>query len=96
MRSCCLALERAYRAKSDTGLKRPHNEDRFVANPQLGLYVICDGMGGNNVGGIAGALALRTIHAYLAEAARDADLPLFGSYTVSMSAQANRLGLPPI
>ena len=62
-----------------------------MADPQLGLYVICDGMGGNNAGEIAGALAVRTIHAYLAEAARDADLPLFSSCNAAMSTQANRL-----
>jgi len=62
-----------------------------VADPQLGLYVICDGMGGNNAGEIAGALAVRTIHAYLAEASGHADLPLFGSYNAAMSAEANHL-----
>lgn len=91
MRRWRLALERSHSVKSDTGLKRPHNEDRFVADPQLGLYVICDGMGGNNAGEIAGALAVRTIHVYLAETAKDADLPFVGPYHASMSAHANRL-----
>jgi len=51
-----VAFEQLYSAKSDTGLKRRHNEDHFVADPSLGLYVVCDGMGGGNAGGIASAL----------------------------------------
>jgi PPM family protein phosphatase len=78
-------------AKSDTGLKRLHNEDRFVADPTLGLYVVCDGMGGGNAGEIASALAVKTIHAHLAEAAQHADLPLIGPCDATVSAPANRL-----
>ncbi len=78
-------------AKSDTGLKRPHNEDRFVADPPLGLYVVCDGMGGGNAGEIASALAVESIRAHLAEAARHADLPLIGPCDATVSAPANRL-----
>jgi len=86
-----LALEQTHSAKSDTGLKRRHNEDRFVVDPQLGLYVICDGMGGNNAGEIAGTLAVHTIHAHLAKAAQDADLPPIGPDNAALSDQANRL-----
>jgi protein phosphatase len=78
-------------AKSDTGLKRLHNEDRFVADPQLGLYVVCDGMGGGNAGEIASALAVEAIHAHLTEAAQHADLPLIGPWDATVSASANRL-----
>jgi protein phosphatase len=86
-----LALEHLHGAKTDTGLKRSHNEDRFVADPTLGLYVVCDGMGGGNAGEIASALAVEAIQAHLAEAARRADLPLIGPCDVTVSAQANRL-----
>jgi PPM family protein phosphatase len=78
-------------AKSDTGLKRLHNEDRFVADPPLGLYVVCDGMGGGNAGEIASALAVATIHAHLTEAAQHTDLPLIGPWDATVSAPANRL-----
>ena len=78
-------------AKSDTGLKRPHNEDRFVTDPQLGLYVVCDGMGGGNAGEIASALAVEAIRTHLAEAAQRADLPLIGSGDATVSPTANRL-----
>jgi PPM family protein phosphatase len=86
-----VALERSHSAKSDIGLKRPHNEDRFVVVPPLGLYVVCDGMGGGNAGEIASALAVEAIHAHLAEAARHTDLPLIGPCDTTVSAPANRL-----
>ena len=78
-------------AKSDTGLKRPHNEDRFVADPLLGIYVVCDGMGGGNAGEIASAIAVEAIQAHLVEAARHTDLPLIGDCDATVSAPANRL-----
>jgi serine/threonine protein phosphatase PrpC len=78
-------------AKSDTGLKRPNNEDRFVADPALGLYVVCDGMGGGNAGEVASALAVEAIHRHLAEAARHADFPMIGPCDAMVSAEGNRL-----
>jgi protein phosphatase len=78
-------------AKSDTGLKRPRNEDCFIADSPLGLYVVCDGMGGGNAGEIASTLAVETIHAHLAEAAKSPDLPLIGPFDATASAPANRL-----
>ena len=62
-----------------------------MADPSLGLYVVCDGMGGSNAGEIASALAVETIHAHLAEAARNPDLPLIGPSDATVSAPANRL-----
>ncbi|HMI39102.1 MAG TPA: protein phosphatase 2C domain-containing protein, partial [Nitrospiraceae bacterium] len=78
-------------AKSHTGLKRTHNEDCFVADPPLGLYVVCDGMGGGNAGEIASTLAVEAIQAHLAEAVRHTDLPLIGPCDATVSAPANRL-----
>jgi protein phosphatase len=78
-------------AKSDTGLKRLHNEDRFVVDPPLGLYVICDGMGGSNAGEIASALAVEAIHTHLTEAIQRTDLPMRGPWDATVSAPANRL-----
>jgi serine/threonine protein phosphatase PrpC len=62
-----------------------------VADPQLGLYVVCDGMGGGNAGEIASALAVEAIHAHLTEAAQHADLPLIGPWDATVSASAHRL-----
>jgi protein phosphatase len=46
---------------SDTGLKRPHNEDSAVTDSALGLAVVADGMGGYKVGEVASAIAAQLI-----------------------------------
>jgi len=46
---------------SDTGRRRPHNEDSTVIDPQLGLAVVADGMGGYKAGELASAIAVVTI-----------------------------------
>ncbi len=59
--------EFVHSAKSDIGLKRAQNEDRFCADPDLKLFMVCDGMGGGKAGEVASTLAVHTIHRYLAE-----------------------------
>lgn len=46
---------------SDTGRKRPHNEDSTVTAPDLGLAVVADGMGGYKAGEVASAIAIKAI-----------------------------------
>jgi protein phosphatase len=47
--------------KTDVGRQREHNEDQFLVAPELGLFVVCDGMGGNNAGEVASALATTSL-----------------------------------
>jgi protein phosphatase len=47
---------------SDTGRKRPHNEDSAVTDPSLGLAIVADGMGGYKAGEVASAIAAKAIH----------------------------------
>ncbi|MEE9382454.1 MAG: protein phosphatase 2C domain-containing protein [Nannocystaceae bacterium] len=44
-----------YFGHTDVGLSRAHNEDAFLADPELGLFVVCDGVGGRAKGEIASA-----------------------------------------
>ncbi len=46
---------------SDTGLKRPHNEDSAVTDSSLGLAIVADGMGGYKAGEVASAIAAQLI-----------------------------------
>jgi serine/threonine protein phosphatase PrpC len=86
-----MPIEILHSAKTDIGLKRHHNEDRFYANQDLGLYVVCDGMGGENAGEVASTLAVDTIQAYMTDAARQSGLPFVGPYDATVSPMTNRL-----
>jgi serine/threonine protein phosphatase PrpC len=51
--------------RSDTGPVRRGNEDGFVVDQSLGLFVVADGMGGHNAGEVASRLALETIAGFI-------------------------------
>ncbi len=78
-------------AKTDVGLKRSHNEDNLCVDPDSGLYVVCDGMGGRNAGEVAIRLAVETIQKHVREARDNAALPMTGDYDRQFSAKTNRL-----
>ncbi|MDR0576620.1 MAG: Stp1/IreP family PP2C-type Ser/Thr phosphatase [Candidatus Accumulibacter sp.] len=44
-------------ARTDPGLVREHNEDVVFVNPDSGLVILADGMGGYNAGEVASGLA---------------------------------------
>lgn len=50
--------------KSHIGMKRKINEDSYLVAPDLGLYVIADGMGGHRAGDVASRLAVDTMADY--------------------------------
>lgn len=49
------------------GLRRPHNEDTYCAEPELGLWLVADGMGGHELGEVASALARDTVAQFVNE-----------------------------
>jgi len=59
---------------TDPGRVRDHNEDCIEARPEIGLYVLADGMGGYNAGEVASGMATSLIADGLMESWRPAEV----------------------
>ena len=53
-------------AETNVGNVRDHNEDCHFVDPELGLFIVCDGRGGHAAGEVASALAVKTIREHWA------------------------------
>lgn len=51
-----------YGEKTDPGRVRKHNEDAMLCDPELGIWLVADGMGGHESGEVASAIAIEAIH----------------------------------
>jgi len=50
---------------SDVGRFRPHNEDSFLTDDELALYMVADGVGGNAKGEVASAESVDLVHSWV-------------------------------
>lgn len=53
--------------KSDIGLSRQHQEDSFLVDEEMGLFVVADGMGGAVAGDLASRTACDEIHLFMSK-----------------------------
>ena len=58
-----------FAAHTDVGRSRDHNEDNFLVDPKLQLYVVADGMGGHSAGEVASAMAVNQVRDAVAASA---------------------------
>jgi protein phosphatase len=76
---------------SDIGRKRQRNEDSFVVNRDINLYVVADGMGGHNAGDVASATAAKAIESFMVHSHEERELTWPFGIDPKMSFDANRL-----
>jgi serine/threonine protein phosphatase PrpC len=78
-------------ARTDVGRVRENNEDSYRLVPELGLFVLSDGMGGEAHGEMASRISVETLVAHCREATQNPALALIGNAQPELSRRANRL-----
>ncbi len=77
--------------QTDVGKKRKGNEDAFLIDEGLGLYLVADGMGGRKAGEVASRLVVETLQQTMRKlAAADNPAKMVG-FDRNLSTEANQL-----
>lgn len=50
---------------TDKGLRRDSNQDSYLINKELGLYIVADGMGGHSGGEVASSMAVQSVEEFI-------------------------------
>jgi len=78
-------------ARTDMGRVRENNEDSYRVAPEINLFVLADGMGGQASGEVASRLAAETIIAHCREGIANPSLAQVGNPVDGVSDTSNRL-----
>jgi serine/threonine protein phosphatase PrpC len=86
------ALPLSWAVKTDAGLRRTSNEDSYSTRPDIGLFIVADGMGGHVAGEVASRVAVESIGAFVEESAgADPNRTWPFPFEPELSFEANRL-----
>jgi len=83
----------SYAAKSDIGCHRSNNEDNFAACPELNLWVLADGVGGQDAGEVASEITCRVIQREL-QAGASLEDAIHIAHDAVLEAPAEGVGRP--
>jgi len=77
--------------KTDVGIVRTNNEDNFGFDVRNGIFVLCDGMGGQAAGELASKIAVDTVLGYFRRDPSHAASPVLGRTFEGVSERATGL-----
>jgi serine/threonine protein phosphatase PrpC len=63
------AIRLTWAVRTDAGRRRSSNEDSHSSHPEVGLFIVADGMGGHVAGEVASRVAVESIAAFIQETA---------------------------
>lgn len=73
------------------GRVRSENQDRILVLPELGLYAVFDGMGGQRCGEVAAELAAQVLEQYIDRSCNPSEVTWPFGYNPALSLDINRL-----
>ena len=76
---------------TDVGCKRTGNEDSFLVDDRMGLYVVADGMGGHQAGEVASRVVVETMKSYMERFHNGAEVEELEAADTVLTREANRL-----
>src|SRR5215469_14558066 len=76
---------------TDVGVVRKNNEDNFGFDKRAGIYVVCDGMGGQASGEVASKMAVDTLLGYFRQREKGGGMQVLGGGFAEVSERANAL-----
>src|SRR5664280_1594625 len=78
-------------AKTDVGLVRTNNEDNFAYDIGRGIFVVCDGMGGQAAGELASKIAVDAVLNHFSRDPHEDKVQVVGRVFGEVSERANKL-----